>query len=320
MLKTVAPSSTPPRRTPLGDATAALIEDFRARRPVRAGSLLTSVFGDAIAPHGGTVWLGSLIRALEDFGINQRLVRTSIFRLAKDGWLSANQIGRRSYYTLTATGRARFAAASDRIYNEPRQHWPGTWTLVLLSGVDGPLREEFRKTLKWLGYAPFSASLLAHPAADLAALEETLRPLPQQERVLVMEATAGGDRARYLRELVSDAFEVEALAQRYVAFLERFRPVFQAAAKVRNIPPRQAFVIRTLLLHEYRKILLRDPLLPNAMLPGDWPGVAAYQLCRNFYKMLAAPAEQYLIDHMETADGPLPPADPSFFSRFGGIA
>ncbi|MDH3589938.1 MAG: hypothetical protein OEQ74_11100, partial [Gammaproteobacteria bacterium] len=80
---------------------ADLVEDFRAQRPIRAGSLLITVFGDAIAPHGGTVWLGSLIRVLEGFGINQRLVRTSVFRLVKDGWLTTEQIGRRSYYSLT---------------------------------------------------------------------------------------------------------------------------------------------------------------------------------------------------------------------------
>ena len=84
-----------------------LINDFRSRRPLRAGSLLTSVFGDAIAPRGGAVWLGSLINVLEPFGINQRLVRTSVFRLAKEGWLRSEQIGRRSYYSLTPDGRGR---------------------------------------------------------------------------------------------------------------------------------------------------------------------------------------------------------------------
>ncbi len=41
-----------------------LVADFRAQPTLRAGSLITTVFGDAIAPRGGTVWLGSLIRAM----------------------------------------------------------------------------------------------------------------------------------------------------------------------------------------------------------------------------------------------------------------
>ncbi|MDN5872183.1 MAG: phenylacetic acid degradation operon negative regulatory protein PaaX, partial [Nitrococcus sp.] len=59
-----------------------LSEEFRACRPVRAGSLIITVYGDAIAPRGGTVWLGSLIALLTPLGLNQRLVRTSVFRLS----------------------------------------------------------------------------------------------------------------------------------------------------------------------------------------------------------------------------------------------
>ena len=111
-------------RLRFAQATDKLVTEFRSQRPMRAGSLVVTVFGDAIAPHGGTVWLGSLIKALDGFGINQRLVRTSVFRLVKDGWLTADQIGRRSYYSLTENGRRRFLEASRRIYSEPRQQWP----------------------------------------------------------------------------------------------------------------------------------------------------------------------------------------------------
>ena len=41
------------------------LDDFRQQRRVQAGSLIISVFGDAILPRGGRIWLGSLIRLLE---------------------------------------------------------------------------------------------------------------------------------------------------------------------------------------------------------------------------------------------------------------
>ena len=78
-----------------------LVDEFRSRPTIRAGSLIITVFGDAIAPRGGTVWIGSLIRALSDFDISERLVRTSVFRLVRDDWLIASQVGRRSYYSLS---------------------------------------------------------------------------------------------------------------------------------------------------------------------------------------------------------------------------
>ena len=65
-----------------------------ASDPPRARSLIVSVWGDALAPHGGVAWLSGLIRLMAPFGMNERLVRTSVFRLARDGWLSAQSRGR----------------------------------------------------------------------------------------------------------------------------------------------------------------------------------------------------------------------------------
>ena len=49
-----------------------LVAEFAGRKPVRTGSLIISVFGDAVSQHGSAVWLGSLIKVLEPFGLNQR--------------------------------------------------------------------------------------------------------------------------------------------------------------------------------------------------------------------------------------------------------
>ncbi|MBT8078649.1 MAG: phenylacetic acid degradation operon negative regulatory protein PaaX [Gammaproteobacteria bacterium] len=300
-------------------AAARLVEDFRSRRPLRAGSLVISVFGDAIAPRGGAIWLGSLINLLQPFGINQRLVRTSVFRLAKEGWFDSEQIGRRSFYSLTPKGRARFQAASRRIYSEPRHDWQGTWNLVLLSGVDAQHRDAVRKELVWSGFAPFSANVLAHPSADMRAVEERLDGLPGNDQLLIMRAEAMSNRQGYLRRLVHESWALADLSSRYGEFLQRFRPVYQTLRRRRSPDPELAFRVRTLLIHEYRKILLRDPFLPDDLLPERWDGVAAYQLCRNLYNEVALPTEEYLTAEMETADGPLPPAGPDFFRRFGGL-
>jgi phenylacetic acid degradation operon negative regulatory protein len=298
-----------------------LVADFQLRRPIRAGSLVISVFGDAIAPHGGSVWLGSLIKVLEPFGINQRLVRTSVFRLAKDGWLESTQVGRRSYYSLTAEGRARFKAASRRIYSAPRQEWNGTWNLVMLAGVDAVYRDDIRKELAWLGFAPFSSNVLAHPQPDLKVVEERLDELDGKQQILMMQATEikNGARKQHLKQLVSDAWALQELDDRYAEFLQRFRPVYQAVRRSKQPDPETAFQLRTLLIHEYRKILLRDPFLPEALLPERWNGMSAYQLCRNIYATVAGPTEAFLTESMENADGPLPPAGRTFHERFGGI-
>src|SRR5256884_4766152 len=62
-------------RAPLPAPVRALLRNFRAQRPLRGGSLLITVFGDSIAPRGGAVTLGSLIRLAAPFGLTERLVR-----------------------------------------------------------------------------------------------------------------------------------------------------------------------------------------------------------------------------------------------------
>lgn len=299
-------------------ACQVLVDEFRSRPTLRAGSLITTVFGDSIAPRGGTVWLGSLIGAMAEFGISERLVRTSVFRLAKDGWLQSVQVGRRSYYSLTNDGREKFAVATHRIYGEPVGDWDGEWCLMLLSNLDAPVKEIVRRECAWLGFGALSANALAHPGPDISDLDTLLRRLGVIDDVVIMTGrTFKSDGA--MRKLARSAWNLDDIDARYEQFVTMFRPLIAALGKSGGVAPRTAFVTRTLLIQEYRKVLLRDPQLPVELLPADWHGIRAYQLCRNLYRGLYARADEYLTEAMETADGPLPPPVGSYLLRFGGL-
>ncbi|WP_229507771.1 hypothetical protein [Massilia sp. Dwa41.01b] len=82
------------------------IGHFLSLEPPRSKSLVMTVMGDAIAPHGGAAWLGSLIELLAPLGVTDRLVRTSVFRLVQEGWLTASREG-----FAAAAARRRLAAA-----------------------------------------------------------------------------------------------------------------------------------------------------------------------------------------------------------------
>jgi hypothetical protein len=49
------------------------------------------------------------------------------------------------------------------------------------------------------------------------------------------------------------------------------------------LTPEKAFVVRTLLIHAYRRVQLHDPQLPVELLPTPWPGALAYELARQIY-------------------------------------
>jgi phenylacetic acid degradation operon negative regulatory protein len=299
-------------------ASRKLVTEFKSRRTVRAGSLITTVFGDAIAPRGGTVWLGSLITVMQGFGISERLVRTSVFRLAKDGWLQSNQIGRRSYYGLTDEGRERFQQATHKIYGEPATTWDGEWCLIFLTDLDATIKENVRKELGWLGFGSLSTAVLAHPTPNRTDLDVTLRRLGVSDDVIVMRGMSVENESS-IRKLARYGWSIDDIDSRYASFVERFRPLIAAYSKSGSVKPQTAFLIRTLLIQEYRKVLLRDPQLPAELLPADWHGSAAYQLCRNLYRAVYAAADEYMSTVMETANGPLPPPSGDFMQRFAGL-
>ena len=89
-------------------------------------------------------------------------------------------------------------------------------------------------------------------------------------------------------------WELDRLAAGYRAFLDAFRPVWLALQREVPLEPVRGFALRTLLMHGYRRATLHDPLLPDELMPHDWPGAAARALCRNLYRNVEAAAEKVL--------------------------
>ena len=164
-----------------------LIKRFQQQRPLRTGSLIITLFGDAIVPRGGTVWLGSLIELLAPMGVSQRLVRTSVFRLTREGWLMAEKVGRRSYYGLTGAGRRRFEKAFKRVYSGVQPAWDGAWTLVVLNQLSPDLRRDTRQELEWMGFGAFAPTVLAHPGVDRAELNASLQELGALDDAIIFQ-------------------------------------------------------------------------------------------------------------------------------------
>lgn len=297
------------------------IERRLAERPLRANSLIVTIYGDMIAPHGGAVWLGGFIRLVEPLGLNPRMVRTSVFRLSRERWLVSEQIGRRSFYSLTETGRRRFEHAYHRIYEDARVAWDGEWRIVLLTG-DGlapPAREALRKELLWEGFGVIAPGVLAHPSARTESLLDILQSAGAHDKVVALQArTLGVLSSRPLKEIVDQCWSLGKTATEYQTFIDAFRPVARGLHAAAALDPEQCFMVRALLMHEFRRVQLRDPLLPRQLLPADWPGDRARALCRDIYASCWRASEAHLSAALETPDGPLPPAAESIQSRFAG--
>jgi phenylacetic acid degradation operon negative regulatory protein len=295
---------------------ADLVERFRRQRPLRAGSLIVTIFGDCIMPRGGAIALGSLIPLASPFGLNERLVRTATARLAQEGWLAARRVGKRSEYRLSDGGRERFAEATERIYGDPSTGGSGRWTLIVLPSMPVAERRRLRQELSWQGFGEVANGVFAHPQLPARALAWQIREANLPDRTLVFEADLASPATP--APLLELGWDLKDLGKRYQRFVHRFEIV--DAALTGRLEPEIGFIVRTLLIHEYRRLHLRDPLLPARLLPEDWPGLKAAELCRSLYARVFAASETHLSTVAAQLDGALPPAGPSIMQRFGGFA
>lgn len=265
---------------------------------ISARSVLVTIFGDAILPVTKSFWLAQLFKLTAAVGFNQRLIRTSMFRLAAEDWLTSERVGRQSQYTLTPLAVAESEQASRRIYHQEPPDWSGSWTLVMLGGPGSEFedRASVVKHLQWSGFIQLGVDLLGSPALDPASVGELLALVDDKARVAVATA-AFVDLDQLVDEgFFAAAFNTAAVESDYQAFIRTYERLEQ---EIVQCSPLQAFAVRTMLIHDLRRIRLRSPDVPSELLPDDWIGYRANDLAGSLYRTLAAKSAEALGEILE---------------------
>ena len=282
----------------------ARIIELLKREPSRTGSIVITVFGDAIVPRGGSVWLGTLLEFFRTIDIDSGVVRTAMSRLAADGWLERQRVGRNSFYRLVKKGRQTFDAATKHIYDPQVSDWTGRFELLLIG--NGEDRDASREALKNAGFGSPLPGVWIAPSGV---------PIPEEAaHAIRLEVSAEDDSGR---RLLSESWPLDRTADAYLKFMKIFEPLRGWIDRREPLADADAFTARILLIHYYRRVVLRDPLLPAALLPRDWPGRAARQLCGEIYRGLLPASEQWLDRNGVNETGPLPAAAEELARRFG---
>jgi phenylacetic acid degradation operon negative regulatory protein len=280
------------------------IIELLKREPSRTGSIVITVFGDAIVPRGGSVWLGTLLEFFRTIEIDSGVVRTAMSRLAADGWLERQRVGRNSFYRLVKKGRQTFDAATKHIYDPQVSDWTGRFELLLIG--NGEDRDASREALKNAGFGSPLPGVWIAPSGV---------PIPEEAaHAIRLEVSAEDDSGR---RLLSESWPLDRTADAYLKFMKIFEPLRGWIDRREPLADVDAFTARILLIHYYRRVVLRDPLLPAALLPRDWPGRAARQLCGEIYRGLLPASERWLDRNGVNETGPLPAAGEELARRFG---
>jgi phenylacetic acid degradation operon negative regulatory protein len=281
----------------------ARIIDQLKREPSRTGSIVITVFGDAVVPRGGSVWLGTLLKFFETIDIDSGVVRTAMSRLAADGWLERSKVGRNSYYRLVRKGRQTFDAATRHIYDPPPSGWTGRFELLLIENAED--RDASREALRNAGFGSPLPGVWVAPSGV---------PVPEEAAAAIrLEVSAEDDSGR---RLLRQSWPLDRTADAYLKFMKTFEPLRGWIGRRETLVDADAFTARILLIHHYRRVVLRDPLLPGELLPSDWPGRAARALCGEIYRGLLPASEQWLDRNANNEKGPLPAAGAELVRRF----
>src|SRR5690606_17537713 len=151
-------------------------------------------------------------------GLTERLVLTSIGRLANEEWVSFERCGRASFYCLTANGRARLAEATQRIYGPPPRDWDGLWTMIVVPPTLMNRGAVLRDELLWLGFGQITPGVFAHPTYRESAISARLDELQSSGQLVVIKGSVLSAAAS--ANLVTMGWDLGDLARRYKRFID----------------------------------------------------------------------------------------------------
>ncbi len=257
---------------------------------MRPRSLLFTLFGDFIRHYGGEIWVGSLIRLMQEFDIAPQAVRVALSRITADGWLHKRRLGRKSFYGLTTQGERRMAEAASRIYKLENPAWNGEWLIVTYTIPEKRkvVRDKIRRELSWTGFGQLASSVWISPRDLRPQLAEIATRSDTAPHLDFFTARYCGPAEQ--QHLVDKCWDLDAIQRGYAAFIKGYRGKLDQRQPLSD---ECCFYEEVQLIHEYRKFLFRDPGLPNELLPGTWRGHEAAYIMREYYQSVAPGAHRF---------------------------
>lgn len=237
----------------------------------------------------------AIVVVLGEFGVTTGAARAAVSRLARRGVLEGRRQRRHTDYRLTepAADSLRVGASSIATYATKADCWDGSWTLVgfTLPKEEKAGRSSLRAQLRWWGFAPLydGAWVSPHPLteeqhAQLVALNNGVTTVFRARQV---RFPSGATRNPI------QAWDIEAIAEQYETFSRRWEPVLPRILAGAITGP-DAVSARTEVMDTYRRFPTLDPLLPDELMPPDWPRGRARELFLAVYDGLAEPAQEHV--------------------------
>lgn len=281
----------------------------RAYKTMRSQDLAITILGSYMRRAGERVWSGGMVQLIGEFGFSTEAVRAALSRLVTRGLLERHRDGRLVNYALTPRAHELLAEGDRRIFTFGRTAPAAdAWTLLWHAIPEDRRVERSRlaSQLRFLGFGSLQDAIWI-AASDR---EQEVRTLIRQLEVEPYASIFLGRIARGSEPalLISGAWDLEGLRSRYEEFVEEFSPYLKSGAR-RRLPRRDAFVVRTRLVHAFRNFALLDPELPETIAPLTEQRLEVVSTFDAVYEGLAESAGAYF-DEIAHARSPEEPVQP----------
>lgn len=224
-------------------------------------------------------------------GAGGEQLRSCLRRLVAEGALErSGGAGRSARFVATGIGLDALARQRERLrrafaLDRGVPDWEGCWHLAgfAIPEAERAARDRLRDRLLALGGAPVQGGLYVSAQPWESAVEGAAKELAVEGAVTLARSTdlrVGG--VSEPRELARRLWSLDPLGARYAEFVACYRPA-QAALEdlwARGAPLSDAAFLPGALAMAvaFQAAFDADPLLPRALLPPSWPGVAAREL------------------------------------------
>lgn len=259
-------------------------------------SLMFTLYGDYIHYFGGEIWIGSLIKLMNNFGISESSVRGATLRMVQQGLLTVRKIGNNSYYSLSEIGKRRIEDGVKRVYSTESKKWDGYWRIVTYSIPEEKrnIRNQIRKELIWTGFGLISNSILVSPNSVEKQVLEMIRTYDLEDNIIFF--TSSSVLSHDNHGLMEKGWDFKQIDEEYKQFIEKYTKKYEDLKEdiwKERLTDEESFIERAALVHEYRKFLFKDPGFPNELLPSNWSGTKARDLFWNIHQLISAQAVRY---------------------------
>lgn len=229
-----------------------------------------------------------LVRLLGDLGIAQPAARAQLSRMRDEGQLAASRHGRELRYRLAGP----FADTVRRLGRpEPTPPWTNAFHALLyqVPEIHRPYRDRLRRIALLVGYGLMQQGVLIATRDRSPQLAGVLAEAPPDCRIQI--ATIGLP-TRDAADIARSAWNLDAVADSFRGHIATLETALATAAAPQ---PTAATLARLAdLLNAPYVDLIRDPGLPAALLPPDWPRPRLNQLMNQVSERYVLAASTYV--------------------------